>query len=723
MLTPAGLWHRAAERVRTRDPENDGARRALRAAIVVPIAAAVSFSVGGGSQTPLFTIFGSIALLIVTDFPGNMNARAVAYGGLGFNGAVLISLGTLAAPIPWLAVTLMFVIGVAVTFSGVLSEVVAAGQRATLLTFVLPVCTPVGPLGERLFGWLIALVICVPAALFLFPPRHHGELRQHAAAVCAVLADRIEATASAADVTAAMDALRANFLGAAYRPVALTAGSRALVRVVDDLQWICDRVTDDTGELLGPMCEPVVRVLRDCAQVLQITRPGARTAERAHLAEASANLRTIAIGSYRQDIVDILAEPDDDEAVALGRTLLNRRTIGAAVGVTGRLIASAAAADARPVWARVLGRRLPETGIAERVYSETEAVTALTTGHLATRSVTARNSVRTGLGLALAVLVTFVFPVQHGFWVVLGALSVLRSSALTTGTTVVRAVTGTVIGFVLGAVIIELLGTDPIVMWVLLPMVAFGSAYVPEIGSFTASQAAFTMMVLIVFNLIVPSGWAVGLIRIEDVVVGASVGVVVSLLLWPRGIKTAVQQAIDAVREVGSRYLRAAVLRVTRGAFEQAENQVNALSHDALTVSRTLDDAVRQYLSENGGPTDSRAPVVRSASRAVRLRAAADLIADIVPPPLGVYPRARAVLEAHAAALCSRFDGSLGGTEPLKTTAPISDDLVPALRAEAGTGDLAVSAALPLVTAAANIGELELTYPPAVAAAGTSIQS
>lgn len=107
-------------------------------------------------------------------------------------------------------------------------------------------------------------------------------------------------------------------------------------------------------------------------------------------------------------------------------------------------------------------------------------------------------------------------------------------------------------------------------------------------------------------------------------------------------------------------------------------------------------------------------PVVRASSRAVRLRAAADLIADIVPPPLAVYPRARAVLEAHAAAICSRFDGS-GGTG---LTAPISDDLVPALRAEAGSGGLAVSAALPLVTAAANLGELELTYPPELAKEG-----
>lgn len=707
MLTPAGLWRRAVARVHQRDPEYDGARRALRAAIVIPIAAAVSFTVGGGSQTPLFTIFGSIALLIVVDFPGNVNARALAYGGLAFNGAVLIGIGTLVAPIPWLAITLMFVIGSLVSFSGLLSEVIAAGQRATLLTFVLPVCTPVGPLDERLLGWLIAVMICVPASLFVLPPRHHGELRRHAAQVCTALADRIDGDASAADVTGAMDALRANFLGTAFRPVALTAGSRALVRVVDDLQWLCDRVTAETGRALGPMAAPAVAVLRNCARILHISRPADRVAARTDLDLALAVNRLIAVSTYRDDIIDILAEPDDDAAVALGRSLLSRRTIGATVGVTGRIIAGAAAADARPVWARVLGRGLPETGVADRVYSEAAAVTALTTGYLVTRSVTVRNSLRTGLGLALAVTVTFVFPVEHGFWVVLGALSVLRSSALTTGTTMLRAVTGTVIGFVIGALVIELLGIDPVVMWLLLPLVAFGSAYVPEVGSFTASQAAFTMMVLIVFNLIVPTGWQVGLIRIEDVVVGALVGVVVSLLLWPQGAAASVNRAIDAACAVGARYLQATVWRVTRGASEEAENRVITLSHDALTATRTLDDAVRQYLSESGGPTDSRAPVVRASSRAMRLRAAADLVADIVPPPLSAYPLARTVLETHAATVCARLDGS----DPTTVVAPISDDLVRALRAEAGTGDLAVSAALPLVTVAANLGELELTYP------------
>ncbi|MDQ2638013.1 MAG: FUSC family protein [Actinomycetota bacterium] len=707
------LWRRVFDRIRQRDPEHDALRRATRAAVVLPIAAAIGFLVGGDSQTPMFSIFGSVALLIVVDFPGNRPARAVAYGGLGVNGAVLITLGTLVAPHPWLAVAVMFVLGVVVTFSGVLSEIVAAGQRATLLTFVLPVCTPVGPIPERLLGWLIAFVVCVPAALFLLPPRHHDELRDNAAAVCTKLADALDGATTVKEVTRAMNALWATFLNADFRPVALSAGSRALVRVVDDLGYLSDRLTEDTGRELGEMKQPLVRVLRDCADVLQMPDRAARSALGTDLNIALSELRAIAQGNYREDIIEILGCQDDDTAAAVGRSLLGRRTFSATVGVTGRVIRNAAAADGRPVWARVLGRGLPATGTADWVMPETTAVAQITRGFLATRAVVFRNSVRTGLGLALAVAVTHVLPLEHGFWVVLGAMSVLRSSALTTGTRVVRAVTGTGIGFVLGVIVIELVGVDPVVMWTLLPVVAFGSAFVPEIASFIAGQAAFTMMVLITFNLIAPTGWSVGLARVEDVVVGALVGVMVSVLLWPRGAAARVSTAIDRAFTVGATFLKAAVQRVTRGASEEATNRVLALSHDALVATRTVDDAVRQYLSENGGVTDVRAPTVRAANRAVRLRAAAELITDVVPPPLGVYEQTKAVLETHAKAVSDRITGGSQKSPP-----PIGDDFVLMLRTEAAgvkalqaDSGLAVAAALPLVTVAAHLGGLELLYP------------
>jgi hypothetical protein len=134
---------------------------------------------------------------------------------------------------------------------------------------------------------------------------------------------------------------------------------------------------------------------------------------------------------------------------------------------------------------------------------------------------------------------------------------------------------------------------------------------------------------------------------------------------------------------------------------------VFSLGHAAMTASRTLDDAVRHYLSESGGSTDRRAPVIRAVNRTVRVRTAAELIADVVPPPLSTYPRVREVLELHTSVIRER----LHGRRPVHDLGPIGDDFVLALRAEAGSDDLSIRAALPLVTVAANLGELELLYP------------
>ena len=185
MPTPSRFIKQTLERLRSHDPEHDALRRAARAAITVPVAASVSLVVAGGTQAPLYTLLGAFWLMVVTDFPGNRQNRAAGYLGLGFNGFVLLTLGTVVSSIPWLAVTLTFVLGVAVTLAGVLGETVSAGQRATLLLYLWPVCTPVGSIGERLLGWLIALVICVPAALFLLP--------HNTTASCAVMPHRCAA--------------------------------------------------------------------------------------------------------------------------------------------------------------------------------------------------------------------------------------------------------------------------------------------------------------------------------------------------------------------------------------------------------------------------------------------------------------------------------------------------------------------------------------------------
>jgi Fusaric acid resistance protein-like len=718
MLIRGQPIRRTVELLRIKDPEREALRRAMRAAIVIPLAAGFTVVVVGGTVAPLFTLLGAFWLLVTTEFPGNRQQRGVAYLGLAFNMSLLITIGTLLAPIAWLAVTLMFFLGVAVTLAGVASATMSAGQRAILLSYVWPVCTPVGPISERLLGWLIAVVICVPAALFFLPPRHYDELRRQVGRVCAALADRIEGISSAADVTAAMDELRANFLAASYRPVGLSAGSRALVRVVDFLQLVADLVDDHTGATLGPVKPPAIDVLRWCARLLDASQLAHRAANRAALDQTLPRLRSLARDRYREDVLSILSAPDDAAAIATGRQLLACRVIATTIGLTGRVIAAAGAADARPVWARALGLQLPPTGFADRLSPETVAGTTVVTAFLAARSVAAHNGLRTGVGLALAVAVTHLHLVEHGFWVVVGTMVVLSSSALSTRTRVAQSVVGTTLGIILGGVLVGAVGVQPAVLWLLVPIAVFLSTYLPRFVSFTVAQAMAALSLLIILNLTAPAGWRVGLLRIEDIAMGAAVGMGVSLLLWPRGATAAVSAVIRAALDVNVHYLQAAVLRVTGGRSEESDANLAALSHDAVVGWRRIDDAVRHYLSETGAGADLRTPVVRAANRAAWVRLAADMIADLrTLPPLGTYPAARAVLEAHMEFVTKQISGH--SDTPRKA---IAGEFVWALRAEATDDVEAVEAAQPLVTVAANLAQLEMVSLPesGSAAAGTS---
>jgi hypothetical protein len=66
------------------------------------------------------------------------------------------------------------------------------------------------------------------------------------------------------------------------------------------------------------------------------------------------------------------------------------------------------------------------------------------------------------------------------------------------------------------------------------------------------------------------------------------------------------------------------------------------------------------------------------------------------------------VLDAHAKLVSDRMTGRTA--EPLGNTS-IAEHFVVALRAESATAERPVADALPLVTVAANLGELQLLYP------------
>ncbi len=141
----------------------------------------------------------------------------------------------------------------------------------------------------------------------------------------------------------------------------------------------------------------------------------------------------------------------------------------------------------------------------------------------------------------------------------LGTLSVLRSNALNTGQNIVRGILGTVAGFVIGGALVEVIGTDTTLLWFLLPIAILIAGFAPAAISFAAGQAGFTVTLVILYNIIEPAGWRIGLVRIEDIVLGCAISLGVGLLFWPRGAVAALGTALSEAYEESARYLASAV--------------------------------------------------------------------------------------------------------------------------------------------------------------------
>ena len=647
-------------------------RRATRAAIIMPALFALGDKVIGNPQVATFAAFGSFAMLLLVDFGGPMAERLQAQAALAVTGGVFVCLATLASQVAWLAAVAMAAVGFGVIFAGVISSVLAAATTALLLAFILPVslAAPASAVPDRLAGWGIAGGVALVAVAFLWPAPVRDRLRGAAGAACRALAARLRAGAAyllsgmddqsavdrdhaAAQADQAVEAMRSAFLATPYRPTGLSTPARTTVRLVDELIWLNSIVIQpglhrDVNRTVLRVKEAAASVLDHAADLLD-SRGGSSdkldaaltglAAARAEMQEGvtaglpARPLRPASDPAMAGSLVE--AEPPVGDPAAAGEMAsefvtsldpaFRAEELSYAVSLIARNVELTAAAERRSWQERWLGRQ-PE-GVPGTLSAARERITS----YLEPHSVWLHNSLRGAAGLGLAVLAARLTGVQHSFWVVLGALSVLRSNALNTGQDAVRATLGTLVGFIAGAALLVGIGTNTTLLWFLLPLAVFLAGVAPACISFAGGQAAFTLTVVILFSIIQPTGWRVGLVRIEDVALGVGVSLVVGVLFWPRGAAAALRQALAEAYAASAGYLAGTVrFGMSRGG--PGTPAVPAPADDAAraaAASRRLDDAFRTFLAERGAKRFPLADVAGLVTGVAGLRLEADAVLDL----------------------------------------------------------------------------------------------
>jgi uncharacterized membrane protein YccC len=154
------------------------------------------------------------------------------------------------------------------------------------------------------------------------------------------------------------------------------------------------------------------------------------------------------------------------------------------------------------------------------------------------------------------------------------------------------------------------------------------------------------VLIVILFNIIQPDGWRVGLTRIEDVAIGCGVSIVVGFMFWPRGATAALGRAFSNAFVASSGYLAEAVERLTMTRRHLDTSGSQQVSHRAYLL---LDDALRQFFAERGAKVVSMEAISRLFTGSNRLRIAAYTLATMpVRPPASGLPEVESVEVAEA---------------------------------------------------------------------------
>ncbi|MGP3690061.1 FUSC family protein [Streptomyces sp. IBSNAI002] len=518
-------------------------RAAARRSVRVTLAASAGFYLFlygfGSADAATYAVFAAVSMAGLSHIPGTGRQRAAIVLRLMPACWVLITIGTYLAVRTWSAVLGMLVVGFALAFAAVGGPRPAGAAPGLQLMYILPSFPPYDPasLGERLAGATTGLAFLVLAEAFVLPDPPtvpYRELAARAADSARRCADELtgasftlsDATARAA--LAAGTALRSSLVPEAERPAGASVRDRALSQTGLSLRTLLGRLS-----LLPPVPDgpdpsraglDALRAVRDAAE-----ETAGRLRGRPPTGDAHSELLRARSA--------LAAGPEADASPAV-----LRRHVAVLEAADAALAMSTAA------WIAVRGRAGAERAAPGRFWYATMPAPLLwwrrLEGHAGGRSVFFQNAVRISLALAAARVIAGVDSLPHGFWVLLATLTLTRTTVRETRSTVRVALTGTLIGALVVAGLLALVGTEIAVYAAALPLlmlVAFTLGPVKGVGW---AQAMFTLVVALVFAQLAPATWQLAEFRLLDVLTGSAIGAVFGLLAWPRGAQDELRRAM-----------------------------------------------------------------------------------------------------------------------------------------------------------------------------------
>ncbi len=677
--------------VKVNDPQRIFLRRGLRVGLMVPAVYALllyGVDIPDAALPAAFAVYGTLSL---ADFGGPLLDRFRAALVLAVAGTVLYAVGALAGASGVVAVLATVVVVFAITLVSVLRGYFGAATTAVLLPWVIAATTliPLHQIPVKSLGWLFGALVAEIAVVVLWPTHPRSALRDALADVADTAADLVidlahdphseHAQRRWTDLFEQVQKLHKAYDGRILRPGVGTQRDRSLLLAFDQVHrlrtelhaWLEAPDLRGTATEHRPpapadllLADQIAATLRRSAACLRAGRGNTGSAQ-LELARTAHEEQLVAWSVRHTSTDDPRRFRSDAQAV------FHLRITSMAAQVFSVYVQGALNTRNGEVGRRVRPTQVTFVGETLVDPSAGTPVRELFSAQWDWNSPWVRTALRTSIALAMTVLVVHLTGAEYGFWVSMGALVALKGDATGTRRTIVSVFLGTIVGFVLASGVVWLAGDMVWVYWVLLPLMAFLTAFTPGAVSLGVGQASFTVFILVLFGIVHPDTYATGVTRVVDVLMGLAVSLLVSALLWPRGVAPMVRRALHLDAVATGNFFVAAYARLVEGpALHTRLDQARTASGHALTVAgETYDLALTQASAKDAVQVPMWTTVLNCTTQITFAAGVVSVLDHISPvPPTAAAGDAMLALAHHVSADLARY------TEPDPRVARLVDE-------------------------------------------------
>jgi hypothetical protein len=223
--------------------------------------------------------------------------------------------------------------------------------------------------------------------------------------------------------------------------------------------------------------------------------------------------------------------------------------------------------------------------------------------------------------VGVAGVMSEVLPLQRSYWVVLTVAIVLKPDYGSVFARAVQRGIGTIAGAVLGAAILAIVPYGPLL---LIPAAVLAAALpYGRSRNFGLLAVFLTPLVVVLIDLLTPTGWRLAGERLVDTLLGCAVVLLIGYAPWPMSWHSHLPQQFAATLRDVCRYIEVALVTSWAPAgAASAPTAATPATPATSNASRTPDDPLA---ADNSPAADMPGPALRSNLRRQTARALADL--------------------------------------------------------------------------------------------------